>query len=185
MDFSIPDDHAAIRAAVRELCAPIPTATGASWTARHAYPTDVRPRADRGRLAGGADPRASTAAPAWASPRRRIILEEINRAGGNAGAGHAQMYIMGTLLRHGSAEQKQRYLPRIARGELRLQAFGVTEPDAGSETTRLQTTAVRHGDRYVVNGQKIWTSRARALRPDAAAGAHHALRGADRQDARA
>src|SRR5207244_13426677 len=89
-----------------------------------------------------------------------IILEEINRSGGNAAAAHAQMYIMGTILRHGSAEQKRRYLPSVANGALRLQAFGVTEPDAGSETTRLKTFAVRHGDRYIVNGQKVWTSRA-------------------------
>jgi len=88
-----------------------------------------------------------------------IILEEINRSGGNAGVCHAQMYIMGTLLRHGSVEQKEAYLPAIASGELRLQAFGVTEPDAGSDTTKITTSAVRKGDRYVVNGQKIWTSR--------------------------
>ncbi len=88
-----------------------------------------------------------------------LILEEINRSGGNAGACHAQMYIMGTLLRHGSEAQKQAYLPKIARGELRLQAFAVTEPNAGSDTTKLQTTAVRRGDRYVVNGQKIFISR--------------------------
>ena len=88
-----------------------------------------------------------------------IILEEVNRSGGNATACHAQMYTMGTLLRHGSAEQKQRYLPRIAGGDLRLQAFGVTEPNAGSETTRIETTAVRRGDTYVVNGQKIFISR--------------------------
>ncbi len=88
-----------------------------------------------------------------------LILEEINRSGGNAGACHAQMYIMGTLLRHGSAEQKRTYLPKIATGELRLQAFAVTEPNAGSDTTKLQTTAVRQGDRYVVNGQKIFISR--------------------------
>ncbi|MGH9645225.1 MAG: acyl-CoA dehydrogenase family protein, partial [Bryobacteraceae bacterium] len=89
-----------------------------------------------------------------------IILEEINRSGGNSGACHAQMYTMGTLLRHGSEEQKRRYLPAIARGELRLQAFAVTEPNAGSETTKLQTRAVRKGDCYVVNGQKIFISRA-------------------------
>lgn len=88
-----------------------------------------------------------------------VVLEEIQRQGGNAAACHAQMYVMGTLLRHGSEEQKRMYLPRIASGELRLQAFGVTEPTAGSETTRIQTMAVRHGDRYIVNGQKIWTSR--------------------------
>jgi acyl-CoA dehydrogenase len=88
-----------------------------------------------------------------------IILEQINRLGGNAGTCHAQMYVMGTLLRHGSAEQKQRYLPQIASGELRLQAFAVTEPTSGSDTTRLRTTAVRRGDRYVVNGQKVFISR--------------------------
>jgi len=88
-----------------------------------------------------------------------LILEEINRSGGNAAACHAQMYIMGTLLRHGSEEQKARYLPRIASGELRLQAFGVTEPNAGSDTTKLKTTAVRQGDVYVINGQKIFISR--------------------------
>ena len=88
-----------------------------------------------------------------------VILEEVNRSGGNSGACHAQMYIMGTLLRHGSPEQKRRYLPQIASGALRLQSFGVTEPTTGSDTTRLKTTAVRKGDRYVVNGQKVWTSR--------------------------
>ncbi len=88
-----------------------------------------------------------------------LILQTIHEHGGNAAACHAQMYIMGTLLRHGSEEQKRRYLPRIASGELRLQAFGVTEPDAGSDTTRLGTTAVRRGDRYVVNGRKIFISR--------------------------
>src|SRR6185312_10418042 len=89
-----------------------------------------------------------------------IILEEVNRSGGNAGACHAQMYTMGTLLRHGSDAQKQEYLPRIASGELRLQAFGVTEPAVGSDTTSIQTTAERVDGGYVVRGQKIWTSRA-------------------------
>ncbi len=88
-----------------------------------------------------------------------LILEAINQSGGNAAACHAQMYIMGTVLRHGSEEQKTRYLPKIATGELRLQAFGVTEPNSGSDTTKLQTTAVRKGDAYVVNGQKIFISR--------------------------
>ena len=88
-----------------------------------------------------------------------LILEEINRSGGNAAACHAQMYIMGTVLRHGSEAQKARYLPKIASGALRLQAFGVTEPNSGSDTTKLQTTAVRDGDTYVVNGQKIFISR--------------------------
>jgi acyl-CoA dehydrogenase len=89
-----------------------------------------------------------------------IILEEINRCGGNAAACHAQMYTMGTLLRHGSPEQKKKYLPKIADGSLRLQAFGVTEPNTGTDTTQLKTTAVRKGDRYVVNGQKVFISRA-------------------------
>jgi acyl-CoA dehydrogenase len=87
------------------------------------------------------------------------ILSQINRSGGNSGAAHAQMYIMGSLLRHGSDDQKARYLPAIASGELRLQAFGVTEPNAGSETTRIETRAVRDGDDYVVNGQKVFISR--------------------------
>ena len=89
-----------------------------------------------------------------------VILEEIHAAGCNAGRRHAQMYTMGTLLRHGSDEQKSKYLPKIASGELRLQAFGVTEPTTGSDTTQLKTRAVREGDHYVINGQKVWTSRA-------------------------
>nr|WP_311527086.1 acyl-CoA dehydrogenase family protein [uncultured Ralstonia sp.] len=88
-----------------------------------------------------------------------VIMEEINRAGGNSGACHGQMYNMGTLLRHGSEQQKRAYLPKIASGELRLQSMGVTEPTTGTDTTQLKTTAVRHGDRYVVNGQKVWISR--------------------------
>ncbi len=88
-----------------------------------------------------------------------VIMEEINRSGGNAGACHGQMYNMGTLLRHGSAEQKRNYLPRIAEGELRLQSMAVTEPSAGTDTTKIKTTAVKQGDRYVVNGQKVWISR--------------------------
>src|SRR5580698_3409285 len=88
-----------------------------------------------------------------------VIMEEINRAGGNSGACHGQMYNMGTLLRHGSAEQKQHYLPKIAAGELRLQSMGVTEPTAGTDTTKIKTTAVKRGDRYVINGQKVWISR--------------------------
>ena len=88
-----------------------------------------------------------------------VILEEVNRSGGNSGACHAQMYVMGTVLRHGSDPQKQRYLPDIAAGKLRMQSFAVTEPTTGSDTTKLKTTAVKRGDRYVVNGQKVWTSR--------------------------
>ena len=85
-----------------------------------------------------------------------VIMEEINRAGGNSGACHGQMYNMNTLVRHGSEEQKQKYLPRIAAGELRLQSMGVTEPTTGTDTTKIKTTAVRKGDRYVINGQKVW-----------------------------
>jgi acyl-CoA dehydrogenase len=88
-----------------------------------------------------------------------VIMEEINRSGGNSGACHGQMYNMGTLLRHGSEAQKRRYLPRIASGELRLQSMAVTEPTAGTDTSKIKTTAVKRGDRYVVNGQKVWTSR--------------------------
>ncbi|MBC9247635.1 acyl-CoA/acyl-ACP dehydrogenase [Paracoccus sp. 11-3] len=88
-----------------------------------------------------------------------VIMEEINRAGGNSGACHGQMYNMNTLIRHGSEEQRQKYLPRIASGELRLQSMGVTEPTTGTDTTRIKTTAVRQGDKYVINGQKVWISR--------------------------
>ncbi|MGA1083757.1 MAG: acyl-CoA dehydrogenase family protein [Burkholderiaceae bacterium] len=88
-----------------------------------------------------------------------VIMEEINRSGGNAGSCHGQMYNMGTILRHGSAEQKQLYLPKIASGELRLQSMAVTEPTTGTDTTKLKTTAIKKGDRYVVNGQKVWISR--------------------------
>jgi acyl-CoA dehydrogenase len=159
MDFSVPEEHAAIRAAVAELCQAYPDAYWRDLDRRREYPTEfVRALTDAGWLSvlipaeyGGAGLGIAEAS---------IILEEINHAGGNAAAAHAQMYIMGTVLRHGSAVQKQRYLPGVARGELRFQAFGVTEPDAGSETTRLQTTAVRRGDCYIINGQKVWTSRA-------------------------
>src|SRR5262249_58567196 len=89
-----------------------------------------------------------------------VILEEITRNGGNSGACHGQLYNMGTLLRHGSEEQKRAYLPRIARGELRLQSMAVTEPTTGTDTTKTATFAVKRGDRYVVNGQKVWLSRA-------------------------
>src|SRR5215203_5735417 len=88
-----------------------------------------------------------------------VIMEEINRSGGNAGSCHGQMYNMGTVLRHGSDAQKRRYLPKIATGELRLQSMAVTEPTAGTDTTKIKTVAVRKGDRYVINGQKVWTSR--------------------------
>lgn len=150
--------YADLRFHVRRLCAAFPGSYWQAMDAEQAYPEAfVQAMTASGYLAalipeeyGGGGSTLTEAS---------IILEEINRSGGNAGACHAQMYIMGTLLRYGSAEQKQLYLPKIAAGVLRLQAFGVTEPDAGSDTTRIRTSAVRQGDHYVVNGQKIWTSR--------------------------
>ncbi len=158
MDFSFSEEQRAIRQAVREICRNYPDQYWRELERTEGYPDAfVRDLTAAGWLAalipeeyGGAGLGITEAS---------IILEEINRSGANSAACHAQMYTMGTLLRHGSAEQKQRYLPGIARGELRLQAFAVTEPNAGSETTRIQTTAVRKGDRYVVNGQKVFISR--------------------------
>ena len=158
MNFAQPAELAEIRAAVRELCSRFP---GEYWRALEPdrYPEEfVSALTEAGWLAalipeeyGGAG-LGLTAASA--------ILEEVNAAGCNSGACHAQMYTMGTILRHGSDAQKQRYLPRIASGELRLQAFGVTEPTAGSDTTALQTTATRVDGGWSISGQKIWTSRA-------------------------
>jgi acyl-CoA dehydrogenase len=158
MNFETPADHNEIRASVRELCARFP---GEYWRGLEPdrYPEEfVRALTDNGWLAvlipeeyGGAGLGLGAAS---------VILEEINASGGNAAACHAQMYTMGTVLRHGSDEQKQRYLPKIASGELRLQAFGVTEPTAGSDTTQLSTFARRVDGGYVIKGQKVWTSRA-------------------------
>jgi acyl-CoA dehydrogenase len=155
----IGETYPEIREAVRKLCAGFP---GAYWQEKdrvRGYPTEfVQALTQSGFLAvlvpeeyGGAGLPISAGS---------AILEEINRSGCNAGACHAQMYIMGTVLRHGSEAQKKQYLPKIATGELRLQAFGVTEPTSGTDTLSLRTTAVREGDEYVVNGQKVWTSRA-------------------------
>lgn len=152
-------DYSDIREEVAKLCAQYP---GEYWRAKdkeRAYPSEfVTALGEAGYLAalipeeyGGAGLPLSAAA---------AILEEIQKQGCNGGAVHAQMYIMGTLLRHGSEEQKQRYLPKIATGELRLQAFGVTEPTSGTDTLSLKTVAKKDGDKYIVNGQKIWTSRA-------------------------
>jgi acyl-CoA dehydrogenase len=158
VEFSLPDELTEIRAAVRDLCAGFP---GEYWRSLEPdrYPEEfVRALTEGGWLAalipeeyGGVGLGLTAAS---------VILEEINASGGNAGACHAQMYTMGTLLRHGSDEQKGRYLPKIAAGELRLQAFGVTEPTVGSDTTRIQTTAERVDGGYVVSGQKVFTSRA-------------------------
>jgi acyl-CoA dehydrogenase len=158
MRFDNPAELSEIRAAVRELCARFP---GEYWRSLEpdGYPTEfVQALTGAGWLAalipeeyGGAGLDLTAAS---------VVLEEINASGCNSGACHAQMYTMGTILRHGSSEQKERILPKIATGELRLQAFGVTEPTAGSDTPTIQTTAQRVDGGYVVRGQKIWTSRA-------------------------
>jgi acyl-CoA dehydrogenase len=152
------EDRQAIREAIRKICAGFPDSYWREVDAKHEYPQAfVDALTASGYLAalipedyGGAGLGVTEAA---------IILEEINRSPGNGLACHAQMYTMGTLLKHGSDEQKRKYLPKIASGELRLQAFGVTEPNAGSESTRIETRAVRKGDKYIVDGQKIFISR--------------------------
>jgi acyl-CoA dehydrogenase len=158
MDFAVSEDLQDIRAAVRDLCAGF---DGAYWRGLEPdrYPEEfVQALTEHGWLAaliperyGGAGLPLNAAS---------VILEEIAASGGNPAACHAQMYVMGTLLRHGSQAQKQRWLPGIAGGELRLQAFAVTEPTVGSDTTQIKTRAAKTGDGYVVNGQKVWTSRA-------------------------
>jgi acyl-CoA dehydrogenase len=151
-------DQRALRAAVRELCASFGDPYWRALDAERAYPDAfIAALTEAGYLAALIPEQYDGAG--LGMGEACIILEEVNRCGGNAAACHAQMYIMGTVLRHGSEEQKRRFLPPIARGELRLQAFGVTEPNAGSDTTKISTTAVRRGDRYIVNGQKVWTSR--------------------------
>jgi len=153
-----PQSHQDLRDAIRDLCTQFPDSYFREVDAKRGYPdafVDALTRA--GWLAalipqeyGGSGLGLTEAS---------IIMEEINRAGGNSGACHGQMYNMGTLLRHGSDAQKRAYLPKIASGELRLQSMAVTEPTTGTDTTKIRTTAVRHGDRYVVNGQKVWISR--------------------------
>jgi acyl-CoA dehydrogenase len=153
------DLHPDLRAGVRELCRSFPDTYWRDLDARRAYPDAfVKALTDAGYL--GALIPEEYGGSGLGVAEASIILEEVNRSGGNAGACHAQMYTMGTLLRHGSETQKRAYLPHIATGALRLQAFGVSEPTTGSDTTQLTTTAVRKGDRYVVRGQKIWISRA-------------------------
>jgi acyl-CoA dehydrogenase len=155
-----PDDFQVLREAVRALCARFPAEYFRGVDRAAAYPEAfVAALTEAGWLAALIPPEYGGSGLGLAEAS--VIMEEINRAGGNAGACHGQMYNMGTLLRHGSAEQKARWLPRIARGELRLQAMGVTEPEAGTDTSRIRTMAVRRGDRYVVHGQKVWTSRVR------------------------
>lgn len=158
MDFRLSEDQQTIAEAIAEVCAKFPDSYWQDLESTGAYPEEfVRTLTDLGWLSilipeefGGGGLGITEAA---------VILEEIHRSGANANACHAQMYTMGTVLRHGSAEQKRTYLPAIAAGELRLQAFGVTEPDAGSDTTKITTKAVRRGDHYVVNGQKTFISR--------------------------
>ena len=158
MDFNLTVEQQQIREEIKKVCKEFPDAYWREIDGKKAYPDAfVRKLSDLGWLAalipeefGGTGLGITEAS---------IILEEINHSGGVATACHAQMYTMGTLLRHGNDEQKKRYLPKIATGELRLQAFGVTEPNAGSESTRIQTMATRKGDTYFINGQKIFISR--------------------------
>jgi acyl-CoA dehydrogenase len=158
VDFAPPPELGEIRAAVRALCARFP---GEYWRALEPdrYPDEFVDALTKDGWLAALIPEAFGGA-GLGLTAASVILEEINASGCNSGACHAQMYTMGTILRHGSDEQKQRYLPAIAAGELRLQAFGVTEPTAGSDTTSIQTTAARENGRYVIRGQKIWTSRA-------------------------
>jgi acyl-CoA dehydrogenase len=156
---SLGEDYADIRESVRAICEDFPGAYWRELEDRQAYPDAfVKALTDAGYLAALIpEEYGGSGLPLRAAS---VILEEIHASGCSAGACHAQMYIMGTLLRHGSVEQKQKYLPEIATGRLRLQAFAVTEPTTGSDTTRLKTSAVRDGDHYIVTGQKVWTSRA-------------------------
>ena len=153
------ESHPELRTAVRQLCRDFPDAYWRDLDAKRAYPDAfVKALTDAGYLSalipeafGGSGLGIDEAS---------VILEEINHSGANSGACHAQMYTMGTLLRHGSDAQKREYLPQIAKGELRLQAFGVSEPTTGSDTTQLKTTATRKGDAFIIRGQKVWISRA-------------------------
>jgi len=153
------EDYPELRESVRACCARYPGGYWRKLEEASSYPTEFIAELTRAGFFSALIPEeyGGSGLPLRAAA---VILEEINASGCTASQGHAQMYIMGALLRHGSAEQKQRYLPRIAAGELRLQAFGVTEPTTGSDTTSMKTRAVRKGDFYVVSGQKVWTSRA-------------------------
>ncbi len=152
-------DFSELRDAVRRICRDYPGEYWRKLDNESGYPTEFVRALNEAGFLGALIPEeyGGSGMPLRAAA---VILEEINASGCVASAAHAQMYIMGTLLRHGSEEQKRRYLPDIASGALRLQAFGVTEPTSGSDTTQLKTRAVRKGDVYVVNGQKVWTSRA-------------------------
>ncbi len=150
--------HEELRQSVRAICSNYPDAYWRELDAKQAYPEEFVNDITRNGFLAALIPEEYGGS-GLGITEASIILEEINRSGGNAGACHAQMYTMGTLLRHGSAEQKAKYLPKIADGSLRLQAFGVTEPNTGSDTTKLKTFAERKGDKYIVNGQKVFISR--------------------------
>ena len=158
MDLTQTSEHDDLRAGVREVCEPF---DGAYWRSLEpdTYPEEFVAALTEAGFLGALVPEEYGGGGATLT-EASVILEEISASGGNPSACHAQMYVMGTLLRHGSEEQKQRYLPGIAEGSLRLQAFGVTEPGAGSETTRIRTRAERVPEGWRINGQKIWTSRA-------------------------
>src|SRR6056300_1264331 len=152
------DSYQDIREGVRALCAQFPADYHRQIDEARAYPEAFVDALTREGWMAALIPEEYGGA-GLGLTEASIIMEEINRSGGNSGACHGQMYNMGTLLRHGSDEQKNRYLPKIASGDLRLQSMGVTEPTTGTDTTKIKTTAVRKGDRYVVNGQKVWISR--------------------------
>ena len=151
-------DHAELRDAVRALCAKFDSAYWQQVDEKRAYPEAFVEALTRAGWMSALIP-DEYGGSGLSLTEASVIMEEITRSGGNAGCCHGQMYNMNTLLRHGSKAQKEKYLPKIAAGELRLQAMGVTEPTAGTDTTKIKTVAVRNGDRYVINGQKVWTSR--------------------------
>ena len=153
------DDHQELRQAVRRLCADFPGEYWRRLDRERAYPTDFVAALTRAGYLAALIPEAFGGS-GLSLAESAAILDEIQATGCNAAACHAQMYTMGTILRHGSEAQKRQWLPQIASGEVRLQAFGVTEPTSGTDTLNISTTAVRSGDHYVVNGQKVWTSRA-------------------------
>jgi acyl-CoA dehydrogenase len=152
------NDHTEIRDAVRALCADFPDEYFRQVDAARGYPAEFVDALTKAGWLAALIPQPYGGS-GLGLVEASVIMEEINRAGGNAGACHGQMYNMGTLLRHGSEQQKQRWLSSIARGELRLQSMGVTEPTTGTDTTKIKTTALRQGDHYIVNGQKVWISR--------------------------
>ena len=158
MSFALTEEQQALKAAVYDICKHYPAEYWRDLDGKREYPEALVNDLTKAGYLGVLIPQEYGGA-GLGIIEGALILEEINRSGGNAAACHAQMYIMGTVLRHGSEQQKNTYLPKIATGELRLQAFGVTEPNAGSDTTKLQTTAIRKGDKYVVNGQKMFISR--------------------------